>query len=37
MQKTVDEQVKYGFLKQSVDVKSYVDLSLVESAAKRLK
>jgi sulfonate transport system substrate-binding protein len=37
MQKTIDEQVKYGYLKQSVDVKSYVDLSLVEAAAKRLR
>jgi sulfonate transport system substrate-binding protein len=37
MQKTIDEQVKYGYLKQSIDVKSYVDLSLVEAAAKRLK
>jgi len=37
MQKTIDEQVKYGYLKQSIDVKSYVDLALVEAAAKRLK
>jgi sulfonate transport system substrate-binding protein len=37
MQKTIDEQAKYGYLKQSIDVKSYVDLSLVEAAAKRLK
>jgi hypothetical protein len=37
MQKTIDEQVKFGYLKQSVDVKSYIDLSLVEAAAKRLK
>jgi sulfonate transport system substrate-binding protein len=37
LQKVIDEQVKYGYLKQSVDVKNYVDLSLVEDAAKRLK
>jgi sulfonate transport system substrate-binding protein len=37
MQKTIDEQVKYGYLKQGVDVKKYTDFSLVEAAAKRLK
>jgi len=37
MQKTIDEQVKYGYLKQGVDIKKYTDLSLVEAAAKRLK
>ncbi|HXS39155.1 MAG TPA: ABC transporter substrate-binding protein [Stellaceae bacterium] len=37
MQKTIDEQVKYGFLKQRIEVKNYVDLSLVEAADKRLK
>jgi ABC-type nitrate/sulfonate/bicarbonate transport system substrate-binding protein len=37
MQTTIDEQVKYGYLKQGVDVKNYLDLSLVEEAAKRLK
>lgn len=37
LQKVIDEQVKYGYLKQSIDVKNYVDLSLVEAAAKRLK
>lgn len=37
IQTTIDEQVKYGYLKQSVDVKKYADLSLVEEADKRLK
>ena len=37
LQKVIDLQVKYGFLKRSIDVKKYVDLSLVEEAAKRLK
>jgi sulfonate transport system substrate-binding protein len=37
LQKAIDEQQKYGFLKQSVEVKRYVDLSLVEAASKRLK
>lgn len=37
IQKTIDEQVKYGYLKQSVDVKKYTDFSLVEAADKRLK
>lgn len=37
LQKAVDEQQKYGFLKQSIEVKKYVDLSLVEAASKRLK
>lgn len=37
LQKVVDEQQKFGFLKQSIDVKKYVDLSLVEAASKRLK
>lgn len=37
IQKTIDEQVKYGYLKQGVDVKKYVDLSLVQEADKRLK
>ncbi len=37
LQKAIDLQVKYGYLKQSIDVKKYVDLSLVEDAAKRLK
>jgi hypothetical protein len=29
--------VKLGFLKQTLDIKKYTDLSLVEEAAKRLK
>ena len=37
MQKSIDEQVKYGYLKQRIEVKNYVDLSLVEAADKRLK
>jgi sulfonate transport system substrate-binding protein len=37
MQRTIDDQVKLGVLKSSIDVKKYVDLSLVEDAAKRLK
>jgi sulfonate transport system substrate-binding protein len=37
LQKVVDEQQKFGFLKQSIDVKKYVDLSLVEAASTRLK
>jgi sulfonate transport system substrate-binding protein len=36
LQKTIDLQVQYGFLKQTIDVKKYVDLSLVEEAVKRL-
>ena len=28
--------MKLGFLKQTVDIKKYTDLSLVEEAAKRL-
>jgi len=37
LQKAIDEQVKYGYLKQSIAVKDYVDLSLVEDASKRLR
>jgi sulfonate transport system substrate-binding protein len=37
LQKVIDLQVQYGFVKQAIDVKKYVDLSLVEEAAKRLK
>lgn len=37
MQKSIDTQVKYGYLKQGIDVKKYLDLSLVATAAKRLK
>jgi sulfonate transport system substrate-binding protein len=36
MQRTIDEQVKYGFLKQDIDIKKYADFSLIEDAAKRL-
>jgi ABC-type nitrate/sulfonate/bicarbonate transport system substrate-binding protein len=36
LQKSIDEQVKYGLLKQNVDIRKYVDLSLVREAAKRL-
>jgi NitT/TauT family transport system substrate-binding protein len=37
IQKTIDTQVKLGVLKSNIDVKKYVDLSLVEAAAKRLQ
>jgi sulfonate transport system substrate-binding protein len=37
IQKTIDAQAKLGVFKSSIDVKKYVDLSLVEEAAKRLK
>ena len=37
LQKTIDLQVQYGFLKHPIDVKKYVDYPLVEEAAKRLK
>ena len=37
LQKVIDLQVQYGFLKQKVDIKGYTDLSLVEEAAKRLR
>jgi sulfonate transport system substrate-binding protein len=37
LQKTIDLQVQYGFLKQAIDAKEYIDYSLVEEAAKRLK
>jgi NitT/TauT family transport system substrate-binding protein len=37
LQKTIDLQVQYGFVKQPIDVKKYVDYSLVDEAAKRLK
>jgi NitT/TauT family transport system substrate-binding protein len=37
IQASIEEQVKLGFLKQSFDVKKYVDLSLAEEAAQRLK
>ncbi|HXQ50322.1 MAG TPA: ABC transporter substrate-binding protein [Stellaceae bacterium] len=37
LQKAIDLQKQYGWLKESFDVTKYVDLSLVEDAAKRLK
>jgi sulfonate transport system substrate-binding protein len=37
IQRTIDDQVKLGTLKSNLDIKHYVDLSLVEEAAKRLK
>jgi NitT/TauT family transport system substrate-binding protein len=37
IQKTIDLQVQYGYLKQSIDIKKYTDLSLVEEAVKRLR
>ena len=36
LQKVIDLQVKYGFLKQTIDVKKYVDMSLMEEAVRRL-
>jgi sulfonate transport system substrate-binding protein len=35
LQRNIDAQVKFGFLKRSFDVKEYSDLSYVERAAKR--
>lgn len=37
LQKSIDLQVEYGFAKQKIDVKKFVDLSIVEEAAARLK
>ena len=37
LQKTIDIQVEYGFLKQKIDVSKYVDMSLMDEAVKRLK
>jgi sulfonate transport system substrate-binding protein len=37
LQSNVDQQQKLGFLKAKLEVKDYLDLSLVEEAAKRLK
>lgn len=37
LQRAIDLQAKMGFVKSSIDVKKYADLSLVEEAAKRLK
>lgn len=36
LQRSIDQQVKYGLLKQGIDVRKYVDLSLVKEATKRL-
>jgi ABC-type nitrate/sulfonate/bicarbonate transport system substrate-binding protein len=35
LQRNIDTQVKFGFLKQSIDVKKYADLSFIERAAQR--
>jgi sulfonate transport system substrate-binding protein len=35
LQRNIDTQVKLGFLKHSIDVKKYADLSFIERAAKR--
>ena len=37
IQSGIEEQQRLGFLKERIEVKNYVDLSLVEEAAKRLK
>ena len=37
LQKSIDLLVQYGFLKQKIEIKNYVDMSLMEEAAKRLK
>jgi sulfonate transport system substrate-binding protein len=37
LQKSIEAQVQLGFLKQTMDIRKYTDLSLVEEAAKRLK
>jgi NitT/TauT family transport system substrate-binding protein len=37
LQQNIDTQVKFGFLKHSIDVKKYSDLSFVERAAKRFE
>jgi sulfonate transport system substrate-binding protein len=37
LQANVELQKKVGFLKADIDVKKYVDLSLIEEAAKRLQ
>lgn len=36
LQKVIDLQVKFGFLKQTIDVKKYIDMSLIEEAVRRL-
>jgi len=37
LQKSIEAQVQLGFLKQTMDIRKYTDLSLIEEAAKRLK
>ena len=37
LQRGVDVMKELGFVKTSLDVKAYADLSLIEEAAKRLK
>jgi NitT/TauT family transport system substrate-binding protein len=37
LQKATDLQVQHGFLKQTIDVKRYVDMSLMEEAVRRLR
>jgi hypothetical protein len=37
LQKNVDVQHELGFLKEPLNVKSYVDMSLIEEAGKRMK
>jgi len=37
LQTAIDTQVKLGFLKQTLDIRKFTDLSVVEEAAKRLK
>jgi NitT/TauT family transport system substrate-binding protein len=37
LQKSIDLQVQYGFLKQRVEIKNYVDMSMMQEAVKRLK
>jgi sulfonate transport system substrate-binding protein len=35
LQRNIDAEVKFGFIKESLDIKKYADLSFVERAAKR--
>ncbi|HUK60147.1 MAG TPA: ABC transporter substrate-binding protein [Stellaceae bacterium] len=35
LQRNIDAEVKFGFIKKSIDVKKYSDLSFVERAARR--
>ena len=37
LQTAIETQVKLGFLKQTLDIRKFTDLSVVEDAAKRLK